>query len=110
MPKPLAEAAAREGVDLATLARWRETLRAARDGGRIWPERDDKVLTSWNGLMIAGLARAGYLLDEPAWVRAAGEAADFALRELRAEGRLLAVWRAGQASSLPLSTTTPSSP
>ena len=96
--KPLAEAAAREGVDLKpTLAAWRETLRAARDGRRVWPERDDKVLTSWNGLMIAGLARAGHLLDEPAWVRAAGEAADFALRELRAEGRLLAVWRAGQA-------------
>ncbi len=97
LPQPLAEAAAREGVDLATLARWREKLRAARDGGRIWPERDDKVLTSWNGLMIAGLARAGRLLEEPAWIAAADEAADFCLTALRARGRLLAVWRAGQA-------------
>jgi len=97
LPKPLAEAAVREGVGEAQLAAWRERLRAARDGTRIWPERDDKVLTSWNGLMIAGLARAGRLLDEPAWVAAAGEAADFCLRELREEGRLLAVYRAGQA-------------
>jgi len=97
LPTPLAEAAAREGVSEVELARWRETLRAARDGGRVWPERDDKVLTSWNGLMIAGLARAGRLLGEAEWLRAAGEAADFVLRALRAEGRLLAVYRAGQA-------------
>ncbi len=97
LPQPLAEAAAREGVALDALAAWRETLRAARDGQRVWPERDDKVLTAWNGLMIAGLARAGRLLDEPVWIAAAARTADFVLGSLRADGRLLAVWREGEA-------------
>ncbi|MBN9629609.1 MAG: thioredoxin domain-containing protein, partial [Actinobacteria bacterium] len=40
---------------------------------------DEKVLTGWNGFAIAALARAGRILDRPAWIAAAGEAARFVL-------------------------------
>ncbi|MCA9116483.1 MAG: thioredoxin domain-containing protein, partial [Planctomycetaceae bacterium] len=60
--------------------------------------RDDKVLTAWNGLMIAALARSGKLLDRPAYVAAAARAAEFVAGQMRdEEGRLLRSWREGQA-------------
>lgn len=43
------------------------------------PAIDEKVLTGWNGFAIAALARAGRILDRPAWIAAAGEAARFVL-------------------------------
>ena len=62
------------------------------------PHRDDKVLTDWNGLAAAALAKAGAALEEPAWVKAAGEAARFLREEMRGpDGRLLHRWRAGDA-------------
>ena len=57
--------------------RWssvRARLHAAR-GKRVRPARDDKVVAAWNGLAIASLAEAGMLLDEPAYVQAAVDAA-----------------------------------
>ncbi len=59
--------------------------------------KDDKVLTSWNGLMIAALARSGRLLGRQEWRNAACAAADF-LWETMADphGRLLARWRGGE--------------
>jgi uncharacterized protein YyaL (SSP411 family) len=75
----------------------RAELLAARSK-RVQPGRDDKVLVSWNGLMIAAMARAGAALDEPRYRAAAASAADFLLTELRdGEGRLLHCWRGGQA-------------
>ena len=65
------------------LAQARTELLRARDE-RPQPARDDKVLTAWNGLMIAAFADAGRALDEPSFVRIATEAADFILAELRA--------------------------
>jgi hypothetical protein len=54
------------------------------------PFLDTKILTAWNGQMIAGLAVAGQVLKEPEYVRMAGKAADFVLNNLRTkEGRLL---------------------
>ncbi|MBN1515619.1 thioredoxin domain-containing protein [Candidatus Sumerlaeota bacterium] len=65
---------------------------------RIHPLKDDKILTDWNGLMIAALARAGCALDEPEYIAAARKAADFLLTTLRREdGRLLKRYRQGQA-------------
>ncbi len=100
LPRPLAELAEDESLPLAELeARLdadRERL-LERRAGRVWPLRDDKVLAAWNGLMIAGLARAGEIMDEPAWTRAAAEAADFVLAEMRADGRLLRSYRARRA-------------
>lgn len=65
----------------ARLAEARQKLFEAREK-RPRPHRDEKCLASWNGLMIAALARAGAGLDEPTWVQAAAEAADFFLNEL----------------------------
>ena len=67
--------------------------------GRTALHRDDKVLTAWNGLMIAAFARAGLIFDEPNYQNAAAQAADFIEHNLRDEhGRLLARWRDGDAA------------
>ncbi|MEE8301698.1 MAG: thioredoxin domain-containing protein, partial [Candidatus Tectomicrobia bacterium] len=89
---PLTEAELRQRLETA-----RQRLFDVREG-RIHPFKDDKVLTDWNGLMIAGLARAGQVLDEPSYITAARRAADFVLQHLRDDqGRLLKRYRAGQA-------------
>ena len=73
------------------------TLRIARRR-RLAPARDDKVLTSWNGLAISALAQASQVLGVPAYARAAQEAARFVLGALQSEeGSLLACWRGGRA-------------
>ena len=75
----------------------RQQLFTVREN-RIHPFKDDKILTDWNGLMIAALARAGQVLDEPRYTAAAVKAADFMLRKLRTEnGRLLKRYRNGNA-------------
>ena len=57
---------------------------------RIPPQRDDKILAAWNGLMISALAIAGRILDEPRYRDAARRAAEFLLTRLRDEaGHLL---------------------
>jgi uncharacterized protein YyaL (SSP411 family) len=99
-PKTLAQCATilgREPRELAAdLDDARARLLAVRDR-RVRPGCDDKVLTSWNGLMIDALARAGAALAEPRYVAAARRAAKFLLAQLRdADGRLLHVWREGQ--------------
>ncbi len=67
---------------------------------RVHPQKDDKILTDWNGLMIASLAKAAQALEEPLYAQAAGKAADFVLREMQADSsrgkRLLHRYR-GQA-------------
>lgn len=61
--------------------------------------RDDKVLTAWNGLMIAALARAGLVLNEPRYLDAACSAVDFIEGKLKdKQGRLQARWREGEAA------------
>jgi len=65
---------------------------------RIHPLKDDKILTDWNGLMIAALAVAGKALDEPSYITAAKRAADFIWNTLRNEdGSLLKRFRDGEA-------------
>ncbi len=65
---------------------------------RVHPSLDDKVLASWNGLMIAGLAHAGRLLDDESMLRSARTAADVLLgKMLTPEGRLLHRMRNGKA-------------
>ena len=44
---------------------------------RVHPFRDDKILTDWNGLMIAALARAGWVFRQPAYIDLAQKAAAF---------------------------------
>ena len=75
----------------------RRKLLAARNR-RPRPELDDKILTDWNGLMIAALARAAQVLGQPEYGEAAAKAARFVLENARsADGRLLHRWREGQA-------------
>jgi uncharacterized protein YyaL (SSP411 family) len=74
-----------------------EKLLAARQK-RTAPARDDKILTSWNGLMIHTLARAGVIFEKPEYVQAGAKAAEFLLSEMRDEkGRLFRSYRVGQA-------------
>ena len=73
----------------------RAKLRTVRSR-RIRPLRDDKILTDWNGLMIAALARAGSVFDRPDWTAAAAAAADFIQTHLQShDRRLLHRWRDG---------------
>jgi uncharacterized protein YyaL (SSP411 family) len=66
---------------------------------RVRPQRDDKILTDWNGLMIAALARAARVLDEPRYLEAARAAIAFILTRLRtAEDRLLHRFCKGEAA------------
>jgi uncharacterized protein YyaL (SSP411 family) len=63
---------------------------------RIWPGLDDKILTSWNGLMLAAFAEAGQALGRPDYIDAAQSNADFLHRTMRGDsGRLLRTWKAG---------------
>ena len=79
------------------LERIRRKLLAARQK-RPAPFRDDKVLTSWNGLMIRALARSGQLLKRRDYIQSAERAATFVLKNLRDErGRLLHAYRQRQA-------------
>ncbi len=65
---------------------------------RIHPAKDDKILVSWNGLMIESLARAASVLQRPDYLAAAQHAATFLLTAARrADGRLLHCWRRGHA-------------
>jgi uncharacterized protein YyaL (SSP411 family) len=66
---------------------------------RIHPHKDDKILTSWNGLMIAALAKGAQALNEPKYAQAAMRAADFILSTLRLkDGSLLKRYRLGEAA------------
>src|SRR5262249_24007982 len=62
---------------------------------RVPPQRDDKVLTSWNGLMIASLARGGRIMEKRQYIHAAAQAADFILTKMSDHGRLLRTSRNG---------------
>jgi uncharacterized protein YyaL (SSP411 family) len=65
---------------------------------RIHPQKDDKILTDWNGLMISAYARAAQVLNDDAYAAIARKAADFVLTELTGDdGRLLKRWREGEA-------------
>src|SRR5690606_37323453 len=70
----------------------------ARRSERVHPGLDDKVLVSWNGLMIEAFAQAAATLDNARCLEAATRAADFILQHMRQDdGRLLHSWRHGQA-------------
>jgi uncharacterized protein YyaL (SSP411 family) len=94
----VAEERGREEKELrATLESARNTLLASRDE-RPRPGLDDKVLTDWNGLMIAALATAARSFDETDYEETAVDAADFLLDTMRdGDGRLLHRYRDGDA-------------
>ena len=55
---------------------------------RVWPQRSEKVLADWSGLMIAVLARAGDIFAEPDWIAVAVSAYKFVLAEMADGDRL----------------------
>lgn len=99
--QPLNELADQVDLDPGELAdRWDELRRRLFEvrEQRVHPLKDDKILTDWNGLMIAAFAKAGAVLQEPAYFQAASRAVDFIWKNLRGEqGRLLKRYRDGSA-------------
>ncbi|MDD2767774.1 MAG: thioredoxin domain-containing protein [Methylococcus sp.] len=83
-----------ETVSLLDSARAR--LCAVRDR-RIWPGRDDKVIASWNGLMIRGMTVAGRLLGREDFGASADRAFAFLRRTMDVDGRLMSVYKDGRA-------------
>jgi uncharacterized protein len=82
-------------ADETRLAALRKKLLSAR-ALRVRPGLDDKVLADWNGLMIAALANAGSMLDEPRWLEMAHRAFDFVAHNMARDDRLGHSWRQGQ--------------
>src|SRR6266571_2713682 len=85
----------RSDADEARLAGLRDKLLSVR-ATRVRPGLDDKVLADWNGLMIAALANAATILDEPAWLGMARRAFDFVANAMSRGERLGHSWRQGK--------------
>ena len=101
--EPWAELAREEGTSEGDLRARMDRARALLLEARLKrpaPGLDDKVVTSWNGLMIGAHARAGRAFERPDLVEAGARAARFVLSSLRRDGKLLRSWRAGE-SRLP---------
>ncbi|QQS32897.1 MAG: thioredoxin domain-containing protein [Acidobacteriota bacterium] len=64
---------------------------------RVKPLRDDKVLTAWNGLMLAAFSESGRVFGETRYLQIARANADFLLSQLSKDGRLLRTWKDGEA-------------
>ena len=75
------------------------TLRELREG-RVHPLLDDKVLSSWNGLMLRSFAEAAVVLGRADYLEAAVNNANFLLETMKPQGRLLRTYREGQAKLL----------
>jgi uncharacterized protein YyaL (SSP411 family) len=65
---------------------------------RVRPHLDDKILTSWNGLMISAFAKGAQVLEDDRYLRAAQRAAEFVRKNLCVDYRLLRRWRDGAAA------------
>jgi hypothetical protein len=79
----------------ARLESARRKLYAAREQ-RVRPGRDEKILTSWNGLMIQAMAHAGRVLERPDFIASAERAMDFIHAQLWRDQRLLATHKDGK--------------
>ena len=97
--RSLARIAAEEGVSLealkAAITAWNRKLREAR-GRRVRPHKDDKILTSWNALMIAALATAARVFQNAEYLRAAETAFRFLTRRMMNGDELYARYRDGE--------------
>ena len=64
---------------------------------RVWPGRDEKILTSWNGLMIKGMAVAAITFNDERYFDSAARAVEFVRNTLWKNNRLLATYKDGKA-------------
>ena len=98
--KPLAEIAQDLSISIAQannrLASAQQKLFSTREQ-RIRPGRDEKILGSWNGMMIAGMARAVRVFNRPDWLHSAQQAMNFVQHTLWKDGKLLATCKDGKA-------------
>ncbi len=78
------------------LDRCRGRLLAERES-RVRPGLDDKILASWNGLMLQSFSEAAFALKEPRYLNVALRSAEFLWNEMVQDGRLKRTWRDGQA-------------
>lgn len=98
VPSATSEFATNKGISesdlLGQLERIKVTLLDARSG-RVAPGIDDKILTSWNALMLKAFAESGAVFQNKEWVEVAKKNADLLLNSIRDdEGRLLHTWKA----------------
>lgn len=77
--------------------RIRKKLFIAR-GERIKPHKDDKILTDWNGLMIAALAKGAQVFENESYLKVALDAAEFILNNMCEDNRLLHRFRENEAA------------
>jgi uncharacterized protein len=100
VPNEDAVVAERLGMSVETL---REKIVAARDAlyaqrtNRVAPALDDKIITAWNGMMLASLAEAARVLERDDYKTAALRNAEFLLASLMQDGALLRTWKDGRA-------------
>ncbi|MCB0209006.1 MAG: thioredoxin domain-containing protein [Anaerolineae bacterium] len=97
LPVPLETIAQEIGIDLNALEeivkRGRSQLFEVREK-RIKPGRDEKILTAWNGLMLAAFAEAARVLDRADYLDVAIKNAEFVLTTMMIDGRLFRTWKA----------------
>jgi uncharacterized protein YyaL (SSP411 family) len=100
LARPMPELAGEFGLSEQALVQRFESVREQLYAGRasrIHPHKDDKVLTDWNGLMIAALARGSQVFNDVTYSDAARRAADFIWQTMRdGDGRLLHRYRDGE--------------
>ena len=97
-PRPLEEIATERDLDLAELTARVDTLRARLfevSEQRVHPSRDDKVVTSWNGLALTAFAEAARILDDARYLEAAQGIAGFLRGRMWDGSRLLHVYAGG---------------
>ncbi|SFI59237.1 thioredoxin domain-containing protein [Nitrosomonas sp. Nm34] len=88
------------GVSQEKVQQWVESARRklfSKREQRVHPSRDEKILTSWNGLMIKGMARAGRIFEQSEWIKSAMLTVDFIGTTLWKNNRLLATFKDGKA-------------
>ncbi len=97
VPRPLDVVADSFGLSGAALAdvlqRGKRKLFEVREQ-RIKPARDEKIITAWNGLMLAAFAEAGRVLNRPDYLHLATRNASFILDTMLKDGRLFRTWKA----------------
>ncbi|MCB0172006.1 MAG: thioredoxin domain-containing protein [Anaerolineae bacterium] len=97
LPRPLQTVAEQQGLTLdalnAVLERGRAKLFEVREQ-RVKPGRDEKILTAWNGLMLAAFAEAARVLDRADYQTVAENNAEFTLSTMMKDGRLFRTWKA----------------
>ncbi|MFX1521026.1 MAG: thioredoxin domain-containing protein [Promethearchaeota archaeon] len=104
LKKPLKDIASELNMLENDLQKQIENIRQKVFSGRekrIHPHKDDKILTDWNGLMIAALAKGAQVFEDPKYAEIAKRAVEFVFKNMRSpEGRLLHRYRDGEATIL----------